>query len=199
MIKVEKSTIVHRPSDEVFAFVADQTNAALWQSGIVEVRRLTDGPPGVGTRHTFTRTLMGRRMTGENEYVAFEPGKQVAFRTTSGPRLLASYAVTATPDGTRLTATMDVDFSGIMSVAEPLVARALSRDVVANLARLTSILEASPAAAPANSAWRRSGVTRAQTRLIVAATTTAQLVGIPPAGPPGRLVHDIVDVRGVRP
>ena len=112
MIKVEKSTIVHRPSDEVFAFVADQTNAALWQSGIVEVRRLTDGPPGVGTRHTFTRTLMGRRMTGENEYVAFEPGKQVAFRTTSGPRLLASYAVTATPEGTRLTATMEVDFSG---------------------------------------------------------------------------------------
>ena len=99
MIKVEKSTIVHRPSDEVFAFVADQTNAARWQSGIVEVRRLTDGPPGVGTRHTFTRTLMGKRMTGENEYVAFEPGKQVAFRTTSGPRLLASYAVTATPGG----------------------------------------------------------------------------------------------------
>ena len=45
---------------------------------------------------------------------------------------------------------MEVDFSGIMSVAEPIVARALSRDVVANLARLTSILELSPAAAPAN-------------------------------------------------
>lgn len=150
MIKVEKSTIVRRPSDEVFAFVADQTNAARWQSGIVEVRRLTDGPPRVGTRHTFTRTLMGRRMTGENEYVAFESGKLVAFRTTSGPRLLASYAVTETPDGTRLTAKMEVDFSGIMSVAEPLVARALSRDVVANLARLTSILESSPAAGAPN-------------------------------------------------
>ena len=150
MIKVEKSTIVHRPSDEVFAFVADQTNAARWQSGIVEVTRLTDGPPGVGTRHRFTRTLMGRRMTGENEYVVFEPGRHVAFRTTSGPRLLASYVVTAIPEGTRLTATMEVDFSGIMSVAEPLVARQLTRDVVANLARLTAILEASPAAAPAN-------------------------------------------------
>ena len=150
MIKVEKSTIVHRPSDEVFAFVADQTNAARWQSGIVEVRRLTDGPPGVGTRHMFTRTLMGKRMTGENEFVTFEPGRRVAFRSTSGPRLLASYTVTATPEGTRLTATMEVDFSGIMSVAEPLVARQLTRDVVANLARLTAILEASPAAAPAN-------------------------------------------------
>src|SRR5664279_5810399 len=90
LINVEKSTIVHRPSHEVFAFVADQTNAARWQSGIVEVRLLTDGPPGVGTRHTFTRTLMGRRMTGENEYVTFEPGKQVAFRTTSGCLLYTS-------------------------------------------------------------------------------------------------------------
>jgi uncharacterized protein YndB with AHSA1/START domain len=150
VIHVEKSTVVRRPSHEVFAFVADQTNAARWQSGIVEVRRLTDGPPGVGTRHTFTRTLMGRRMTGENEYVAFEPGKRVEFRTTSGPRLLASYAVTAVPEGTRLMATIELDVSGIMSVAEPLVARALTRDVVANLTRLTSILESSPAAAPAN-------------------------------------------------
>jgi len=150
VINLEKSTVIHRPSHEVFAFVADQTNAASWQSGIVEVRRLTDGPPGVGSRHAFTRTLMGRRMTGENEYVEFEPGKRVAFRTTSGPRLVASYAVTAIPEGSRLTATMQVDFSGIMSVAEPLVARALSRDVVANLAHLTSILESGPAAAPAN-------------------------------------------------
>jgi uncharacterized protein YndB with AHSA1/START domain len=150
MIEIEKSTVVRRPTDEVFEFVADQLNAPRWQSGILEVRRLTDGPPAVGTRHTFTRTLMGKRMTGENEYVAFQPGKRVEFRTTSGPRLLASYAVTAAPEGTRLTATLHVDFSGIMSVAEPLIARALSRDVVANLARLTSILESGPIAAPAN-------------------------------------------------
>jgi hypothetical protein len=58
--------------------------------------------------------------------------------------------VTAVPEGTRLTATIELDVSGIMSVAEPLVARALTRDVVANLTRLTSILESSPAAAPAN-------------------------------------------------
>ena len=93
---------------------------------------------------------MGRRMTGETEYVAFEPGKRVAFRSTSGPQLLAAYAVASIPEGSRLTATMEVDVSGLMSVAEPLVARALNREVVANLAHLTTILELSPAAAPAN-------------------------------------------------
>ena len=118
MIKVEKSTIVHRPSDEVFSFVADQTNAARWQSGIVEIRRLTDGPPGVGTRHTFTRTLMGKRMSGESEYVAFEPGKRVAFRTTSATQLpspLSGLASTDTswtiPSASTLTASFTVPFA----------------------------------------------------------------------------------------
>ena len=116
-------------------------------------------------------------MTGENEYVAFEPGKQVAFRTTSGPRLLASYAVTATPEGTRLTATMEVDFSRIMSVAEPLVARALSRDVVANLARLTSILRVRARLRLPRTRWGLAKCERAGDRASIArAGDTAELV-----------------------
>jgi carbon monoxide dehydrogenase subunit G len=144
VIRVEKSTGIARPTEEVFAFVADQTNAPRWQSGFVDIRRLTDGPPGLGTRYAFTRTLMGRRMAGENEYVEFEPARRVAFRTTSGPGLLASYAVEPTQAGTRLTSTIELDVSGILSIAEPLVARALKRDVDANLAKLRAILEASP-------------------------------------------------------
>ena len=90
-------------------------------------------------------------MTGENVYVEFEPGRRVAFRTTSGPSLLASYAVDPTPAGTRLTAKIELDVSGIMSIAEPLVARALKRDVDANLARLRAILNASAADLTADS------------------------------------------------
>jgi hypothetical protein len=145
MVKVERSVAIARSTGDVFGFVADQSNAGRWQSGVVEVRRLTDGPPGVGTRHAFTRTLMGRRMTGENEYVEFVPGRRVAFRTTSGPRLLASYDVAPESTGARLTAAIELDVSGIMSVAAPLLARSLSRDVEANLARLKNLLEDDPA------------------------------------------------------
>ena len=150
MIRVNKSTVIERTPGEVFDFVADQTNAIRWQSGIVEIRRLTDGPPGVGTKHVFVRTLMGKRMTGENEYTEFEPGHRVTFRTTSGPGLLASYIVEPVKDGARLTATMELDVSGLMSVAEPLIAATLRRDVDANLVRLKGILEASPTAIQAS-------------------------------------------------
>jgi len=150
VIRVKKSTVIERAPGEVFDFVADQTNAIRWQSGIAEVRRLTEGPPGVGTRHAFVRTLMGKRMTGENEYTEFEPGHRVTFRTTSGPGLLASYIVEPVKAGAFLTATIELDVSGLMSIAKPLIAATLRRDVDANLVRLKEILEASPAVIPAN-------------------------------------------------
>ena len=53
VINVEKSTIVHRPSDEVFAFVADQTNArpmAVGDRGDPAAHRWSDRESAPGTR-----------------------------------------------------------------------------------------------------------------------------------------------------
>ena len=102
--------MIDRPSDDVFAYVADQRNATHWQSGIVEIRRLSDGPPGVGTG-TVRADADGPQGGGENEYVDYEPGRRVAFRTTSAPALLASYIVEPTTAGTRFTATIEMDVS----------------------------------------------------------------------------------------
>jgi len=66
---------IARPVREVFAFVADQTNAPQWQTDLHEVRRLTDGPIGVGSEHEFVRTFAGRRFASRNRFVAFEDGR----------------------------------------------------------------------------------------------------------------------------
>lgn len=50
MITVEKSIVIGRSAEDVFAYVSDQTNAPRWQRGVLEVRRVTEGPIGVGTR-----------------------------------------------------------------------------------------------------------------------------------------------------
>ena len=60
MIDVTTRVAIARPVREVFAFVADQTNAPQWQTCLHEVRRLTDGSIGVGTEHEFVRTFAGR-------------------------------------------------------------------------------------------------------------------------------------------
>jgi uncharacterized protein YndB with AHSA1/START domain len=142
MIRAEQSGIIDRPIEEVFAYVGDQTNTPAWQSGLVEVRRTTEGPIGVGTKHTFVRTFLRRRLEADNEYVAYEPNKLIAFRTTSGPvRLEASYLFEATAAGTRITSRIEMDASGFMSLAEPLIAAGLKREMKAASRVLKELLE----------------------------------------------------------
>ncbi len=97
MIKVEKSIVIDRPAEEVFAFVADQTNAPRWQSGLVEVRRTTAGALGIGTQHAFVRKFMGRRLEANNEYIAYEPNETIVFRKLKAPQGtdLAGFAATS--------------------------------------------------------------------------------------------------------
>lgn len=143
MIREEKSTVIRRSVEDVFAYVGDQTNAVHWQAGLVDVQRLTDGPIGVGTRHRIVRTFMGRRLAVENEYVAFEPDRRVAFRTTSGPMPLeASYLVVAAEGGASVTSMIEMDASGFLSLAEPLIAIGLRREMDAAFRELKRVLEA---------------------------------------------------------
>ena len=104
MIKEHGSVIIRRPVEEVFVYVTDLTHSAEWQAGLLEVRKLTDGPVGVGTRYAFVRKFMGRKVEAANEFVAYEPNRKVQFRIASGPMPgQGTYLFEATPDGTKVT------------------------------------------------------------------------------------------------
>ena len=151
MIRVEESVVIQRPVEEVFAFVADQTNAPHWQSGLLEVRRTTEDPVGVGTKHTAVRKFMGRRLEATNEYVVYEPNKQVTFKGTAGSAdFQHSYITESIAKGTRLTSRMEMEPKGLFGLAEPLITPSLKREFVANLGELKDLLE-SRAVAPRHS------------------------------------------------
>jgi uncharacterized protein YndB with AHSA1/START domain len=142
MFTVEKTIFIGCPTEAVFAFVSDQTNAPRWQRGLTAVRRTTDGPIGVGTRHTFERTLMGRRMDGSNEYTRYDPNELVAFAWSGPMPGQASYVVEPSGiDGTRLVARLEMRAHGLLRVAEPVLEAGLRRDVEANLETLKHVLE----------------------------------------------------------
>ena len=142
MIKVENSGIINRPIEEVFAFVGDQTNARHWQSGVVEVRRTTDGPLRVGTTYTFVRNFMGRKMEASNEYTVYEPNKRITFKSTSGPvRFEASYLFESTAEGTKLTGKLQMQATGLLRLAEPLIAASVRRETKAAAGVLKDLLE----------------------------------------------------------
>ena len=141
MKPAEQTIVIDRPVGEVFAFVTDQRNTPKWQAGLVEVRRLTDGPTGIGTRHVFVRNFLGRRMEGTNEYVAYQPDKLVTFRTISGPPLEASYMFEPAGTGTRITSRVQLQGSGLFGLIEPVVAAGLRREMKAAFPALKALLE----------------------------------------------------------
>ena len=145
MVKEERTVVIDRPIQQVFAYVTDQTKTPSWQAGLLEVRRTTEGPIGVGTKHTFVRSFMGRRMQADNEYVAYEPDKLVTFRTTSGPPMVASYVFEAEPNGTRLTSRVELHAAGFFGLLDPVIGAGLRREMKAALPALKALLESGPA------------------------------------------------------
>lgn len=146
MIDVVTHLDVDRPAAELFAFVSDQLNAPRWQRGLHEVRRVADGPIGVGSEHVFVRRFAGRRIESRNRFVEFEPGRYVAFEIPDGVVTgRASYLVE--PIGTdrcHLTSTMRFKLAGPMRFTEPLLARVLEGDSRRDEQTLKRLLESTP-------------------------------------------------------
>ncbi len=149
MISIEKSIIIRRPVEEVFAYVSDLTHSAEWQTGLLEVRKTTPGPLGVGTKYTLVRVFMGRRMEASNEFVEFGPNVKVAFKSTSGPiPFKASYLFESTGGDVKLTSTIEMHPKGFFNLAEPLISASLQKDVEAGLGKLKDMLESRVTTAP---------------------------------------------------
>ena len=142
MIKNEKSIIIQRPIEEVFAFVSDLQNATQWQSGVLEVRRVTEGPLGIGTQFAFVRKFMGRKMEAISEFLAYEPNSKVVFKNNSGPMDFEnSYLFEATDEDTRLTSILEMQPKGFISLAEPLIDAGLKREMETAFGDLKDLLE----------------------------------------------------------
>ena len=145
MFALETTLEIRRPVHEVFAFVADQTNAPTWQAGLHEVRRLTDGPIGVGTQHEFVRRFAGRELASRNRIDAYEDGRYVEFEIPEGWLTgRASYLAEASPDASLLTSRVQLSGRGLVAVFEPVLRRLLARDSRKDEAKLKLLLEGEP-------------------------------------------------------
>jgi uncharacterized membrane protein len=142
MINVEDTIVINRSIGEVFAYVCDLTNAPEWQTGLIEVRKMTSEPIGLGTRYTFVRKFLGRRLEAGNEFTAYEPNAIVTFKTTSGPMSVeASYLFKPVPAGTQVTCRMEMNPRGFSRLAEPLIAASIQREMSAEFGYLKDLLE----------------------------------------------------------
>jgi uncharacterized protein YndB with AHSA1/START domain len=142
MVTNEKIITINRPIEEVFAYVGDAGNGPKWQSALVEASRMTEGPLGVGTQFKGVRKFMGRKMESVMQYTTYELNKKVVFTSDSGSMpFVQTFLFEPAAGGTRLTARLELQTSGLMSLAKPMIASGVKREVDENFGILKDLLE----------------------------------------------------------
>ena len=141
IVRVDGSIVINRTPDEVFAYATDPAHTPEWQSSALETS--VDGPVQAGASGKEVRKFLGRRMESTMKIEAFEPPRRFALQVTSGP-VPFHVEQTVEPDGTgsRVSVTIEGEPGGFFKLADPLVERAVRRELEGNLATLKDILEA---------------------------------------------------------
>jgi uncharacterized membrane protein len=138
VLEFENTIRIDRPVNEVFAFLSDFENIPKWNYYILEVRKLSDNPSGVGT------TYHQVRKSDEQDFriIAFEPNHSLAVKTLphSSPSFERKFTLYEEGDATRLRDQWKLD-TGRSALLERLARGRVKSAVAENLAKLKELLE----------------------------------------------------------
>jgi uncharacterized membrane protein len=138
VLEFENTVRIDRPVDEVFAFLSDFENIPKWNYYVLEVRRLSESPIGVGT------TYHQVRKTDEQDFriTEFEPNHTVAMKTLpqSSPDLEMRFTLYEEGITTRVRDEWKLN-TGRPAIFERLAGGRIKSAVAENLAKLKELLE----------------------------------------------------------
>lgn len=153
MAVLENAVEIARSPVDVYDYCSDLCNELEWSPGYMKsVERLTDDPIGVGTRYRAEW-----RQGGPNtiEYTRFErPTLWEAAADSKSLGMVFLGRVEPTAAGSRLIIRMDLRPHGLARLAAPLLAWAMQRQEVRNLAAIKRAMEAPRAAASSHATTR---------------------------------------------
>jgi len=140
-MKVEVSTVIKVPVEQVFAFVSDFENGPKWLSAQREVRT-SGGPLRVGLTVTEVAVFMGRRIDTTGTVIDYESNRRVAFSLDSAAaRGEVHRTFEPTPEGTRFTEKLELQWRGLSRLAGPVADAMVRRLRRRDLQRLKHLLE----------------------------------------------------------
>jgi uncharacterized protein YndB with AHSA1/START domain len=113
MPSAQRTIVISRPPDAVFAFFTDPANDRSWRPAVKEIS--TQDPPGVGRRiHQVVKGPGGRGIGADIEVTANEPSSRYAFQVVAGPvRPRGEFRFIETPNGTEVHFSLNAELSGI--------------------------------------------------------------------------------------
>jgi uncharacterized membrane protein len=142
---IDDTVVIARPAGKVFDFLMLAGNLPRWDSSMLECVQVGGGAVTVGTRYRGASMVLGRRIEWTTEVVEFVPGVRATSRSVDGPlTFTVTYEVSPSPAGAVLRYRLAAE-SGLGgafgSAIEPIVQRAQTKVVQANLGKLARLLE----------------------------------------------------------
>jgi uncharacterized membrane protein len=140
MFTVTESVRIDRPVTEVFDFFTE--GRAQWDESVISEQLTSPPPVGIGsTMHTRMRAV-GREVDFDWRVTAYEPGARMAVTSTSGIMATSSDLQFADANGATVVAVrIDAEPTGIMRLAEPMIADSIRTTLSTSLARAKRMLE----------------------------------------------------------
>ncbi len=139
---IERTINVPGTAEEVFAYVADFSNAAEWDPGIVSASPAPGGDLGVGAAFDLVARFKGRDLETTYRITEYEPPERVVL--VGGTKNFTSTdVITVAPgdDGVQVGYQAIFELRGVMRIAEPFLTGTFNRladDAMAGLQRVLS-------------------------------------------------------------
>jgi hypothetical protein len=102
VFRFSQDLAIDYPAARVWTYLVAFEQVPLWEHGVVEVRQVSQGPPGVGTQMFARRVYAGRETVLAGTIVAFDDGRSATMKLHGGPLAEASVEYAVEPiDGDR--------------------------------------------------------------------------------------------------
>ena len=144
MINVQVNTVINRPVEEVFKFVANFENHPTWETDFHEVKRLSSEPVGLGTTYQCLLKFPGQTASSRFEITEYTPYQKIAYQgEQAGPaKPKGSFLFESVTGGTKVTSMPRPEFSGFFRLLEGLMGGYIRKNNFAHLSNLKRLLEA---------------------------------------------------------
>jgi len=151
MIKIERTITIHRPVDEVFAYLADFEHAPQYMSGQRAGHTTSTGPTRIGTTFATTSKLLRRSTT--NRVTEYESDRRLAWKATSGAGATTTWGLEPAGASTRVTFTRVADTPRVFRFADSFVEQRAGGQIDNDLASLKEHLAVNRSAADGAKGW----------------------------------------------
>ena len=142
MFQVQVSIVINRPLEEVFAFLSDLENNLKWRSGMLEAKKTSTGPIGMGTTYRMINNFFGRQVEGEAVVTEYKPNRKYATMNKSGLPIKTQRTFEPVKGGTRVTFSVETELGKFFKPIEPLLASIGKRRVEADAITVKNLIEA---------------------------------------------------------